>query len=662
MAFLAASANVVSPGKVEHAKEVVVEIYDNVSYTLDSMAVSGGTLSITFPLRLAEVNRINAADDGALKFLGGLVSTKPANYPHFAQAMFQAVPVDGVLKYTPPSHKENYTAWPVTDGDTVHTCPPAWCMQAGGQNPVACEQTFRAFMDSAILGLGGWSRMPGTKLLQRVAAPPGRAPWTEYMRMKIALRGVSSPACADMVQRLSQSYPFMPVDTSLAYVPSGTSLSVSGGCNSPEAAQEALRQRDLRVWLATQASDPTLSPVQLPAAADTTPAFGPPNAAVPLQMAATPGALPQQVAAHTPASGLPPVQPKNATSPAETKIATSLQQMAAPPTRTEGPTAAQPLLATAHATTAGLSSPPTHPTTAQQVRRPLAPTAPKQPAAPSAGDATLASIQLDISKVMLHTILATHLATAREAYAEKSMQVRTARTPALFKELAMLQKKIGAAQEIAYAVSDASIPQTSSLSEPLIHIVNTCSEVWLKDAARDIIDDVLQKVDGIIKACNLPLNLADYTSIQPLPSADAKDIAALSANIQSRQDTMQDTKDFDLHALADAYGVLWARGMARQQEALQQAMQKEPMDAGDWENCASLATAAEALQSQDHGRMRGLENTAKNKADLRQCCEAMLDNLAAVDPSGDARLLRKEFCERGLASASEPANKKQRTL
>ena len=282
MAFLA--ANTAQPARVENAKDVTIVIYDGVTFTLDTVVITNGVLSITFATRFAEQHRKNIDGDSTMKFFAGLVSTKPEHFPSYAASMFHAVPGDGVLKYTPPSHKENHTAWPVPDGDTIHMCAPAWCMQAGGKYPEACGETIRAFMDHAILGTGGWSILTGTKLLQRIAAPPGRQPWTEYMRMKFAVRGGVSPACADMVQRLSVLYPFTSVDTTLAFVPEGTSLSVRGHCCSPAAAQEALKQRDLRVWNATQTIDAAASPMLLPAAVGTipmpvggAPALGPPT-------------------------------------------------------------------------------------------------------------------------------------------------------------------------------------------------------------------------------------------------------------------------------------------------------------------------------------------------------------------------------------------------
>ena len=256
MAFLSGSSPKKPSGASAKSKELVIEIYDEASFTLARQDFKDGTLALCMSQHGAEVDRKDAATDATLKFLGGLVTNNEQNRAPYAQALQEAIPEGSVLKYLSPSMSENLSAWTVTDGDILHVCPAVWCVHMASHDPVNCLKTVRAFLNKAILNDGGWRPVTNTKVLQRLASPPGREPWTEYMRVALKPRGKITQACADELEKILREFPFLTHDGSLAYTPPSTftSRSIIYKFATADEAIEALKKRDAKVWKATNLS------------------------------------------------------------------------------------------------------------------------------------------------------------------------------------------------------------------------------------------------------------------------------------------------------------------------------------------------------------------------------------------------------------------------
>ena len=258
MAFLSGASPKKPNGAVNKCKEIVIEVYDGASFTLAKCDFKEATLALCLALQSAEVDRINVESDKTLKFLGGLVTNNEQNRASYAVALQDALPEGSVLKYLSPSMSDNLTAWTVTDGDEIHVCPAVWCVHMASHDPVNCLKTVRAFLENAILNDGGWKVVPNTKVLQRLATPPGRDSWTEYMRVSLKPRGTITEPCADALDKLLREFAFLTHDGSLAYTPASPfkTRTIMYKFATAEEAMEALKLRDAKVWNAT---NPTLA-------------------------------------------------------------------------------------------------------------------------------------------------------------------------------------------------------------------------------------------------------------------------------------------------------------------------------------------------------------------------------------------------------------------
>ena len=230
------------------------------------------------------------------------------------------------------------------------------------------------------------------------------------------------------------------------------------------------------------------------------------------------------------------------------------------------------------------------------------------------------------------------------AYEEKTVTAQTTHTPAIFRELASLHKRIVAGTQIADAVTNVFGSVDPSLPDPLMRLAQTCEALRTSEGPYDIFLEVLRVLDAATKA-RLPASaVGSETDTAAMPMVVPRDDA------------------FDLVALADAYEVLWRRALVRQQESLEEAMQKKPLNAEDWERCASLAATVETLQQESPVTMRALQTTTEDMTGMLKRYETMLDNLVAINPSEDTRLLRAEFGRRGADYTCEPGKKKIRIV
>ena len=253
MAFLCGASPQKPSGAYTKCKEVVIEVYDGASFTLSRQEFKDATLALCMSQHGAEVDRSNAATDTTLKFLGGLVTNNELNRASYAQALQDALPEGSVLKYLSPSMNENLSAWTVTDGDILQVCPAVWCVHMAAHEPVNCLKTVRAFLNKAFLNEGGWRPVPNTKVIQRLASPPGRDPWSEYMRVALKPRGKITQSCADELEKILRDFTFLTHDGSLAYTPPSPfkARSIIYKFSTEEEAVDALKLRDARVWKAT---------------------------------------------------------------------------------------------------------------------------------------------------------------------------------------------------------------------------------------------------------------------------------------------------------------------------------------------------------------------------------------------------------------------------
>ena len=253
MAFLCGASPQKPSGAYTKCKEVVIEVYDGASFTLSRQEFKDATLALCMSQHGAEVDRSNAATDTTLKFLGGLVTNNEQNRASYAQDLQDAIPEGSVLKYLSPSMNENLSAWTVTDGDILQVCPAVWCVHMAAHEPVNCLRTVRAFLNKAILNEGGWRPVPNTKVIQRLASPPGRDPWSEYMRVALKPRGKITQSCADELEKILRDFTFLTHDGSLAYTPPSPfkARSIIYKFSTEEEAVDALKLRDARVWKAT---------------------------------------------------------------------------------------------------------------------------------------------------------------------------------------------------------------------------------------------------------------------------------------------------------------------------------------------------------------------------------------------------------------------------
>ena len=256
MAFLSGASPQKPSGAFTKCKEVVIEVYDGASFTLSRQEFKDATLALCMSQHGAEVDRSNAATDTTLKFLGGLVTNNEQNRASYAQDLQEAIPEGSVLKYLSPSMNENLSAWTVTDGDILQVCPAVWCVHMAAHEPVNCLKTVRAFLNKAILNEGGWRPVPNTKVIQRLASPPGRDPWSEYMRVALKPRGKITQPCADELEKILRDFTFLTHDGSLAYTPPSPfkARSIIYKFSTAEEAIDALKQRDAKVWKATNPS------------------------------------------------------------------------------------------------------------------------------------------------------------------------------------------------------------------------------------------------------------------------------------------------------------------------------------------------------------------------------------------------------------------------
>ena len=256
MAFLSGASPKKPSGAYTKCKEVVIEVYDGASFTLSRQEFKDATLALCMSQHGAEVDRSNAATDTTLKFLGGLVTNNEQNKASYAQDLQEAIPEGSVLKYLSPSMNENLSAWTVTDGDILQVCPAVWCVHMAAHEPVNCLKTVRAFLNKAILNEGGWRPVPNTKVIQRLASPPGRDPWSEYMRVALKPRGKITQPCADELEKILRDFTFLTHDGSLAYTPPSPfkARSIIYKFSTAEEAIDALKQRDAKVWKATNPS------------------------------------------------------------------------------------------------------------------------------------------------------------------------------------------------------------------------------------------------------------------------------------------------------------------------------------------------------------------------------------------------------------------------
>ena len=253
MAFLCGASPQKPSGAYTKCKEVVIEVYDGASFTLSRQEFKDATLALCMSQHGAEVDRSNAATDTTLKFLGGLVTNNELNRASYAQALQDALPEGSVLKYLSPSMNENLSAWTVTDGDILQVCPAVWCVHMAAHEPVNCLKTVRAFLNKAFLNEGGWRPVPNTKVIQRLASPPGRDPWSEYMRVALKPRGKITQPCADELEKILRDFTFLTHDGSLAYTPPSPfkARSIIYKFSTAEEAVDALKLRDAKVWKAT---------------------------------------------------------------------------------------------------------------------------------------------------------------------------------------------------------------------------------------------------------------------------------------------------------------------------------------------------------------------------------------------------------------------------
>ena len=227
-------------------KKVLLEVYDNAEFTFKNCEFKEATLGILIS-EASSKSRTQAKEDSALKFLGGLCAKDESKRPPFTQAMMEMVPDGSILSYMMPQDKDNLTALSEPNGVSYDTCPGAWCMQIASGTTEGFEMAMKAFFEHAILNAGGWTHVPRTKLVQRLANPSGKPGdgWWEQMQITIAPRGPMRVHTADLLHKLLQMYPFLHWDGSMAYAPD-TSFKrcCSFECKSGEEADEVIMKRD----------------------------------------------------------------------------------------------------------------------------------------------------------------------------------------------------------------------------------------------------------------------------------------------------------------------------------------------------------------------------------------------------------------------------------
>ena len=161
-------------------------------------------------------------NDRSLGWLRGLISLDPTKQPAFKDLLQTSVPPGCVCSYEGPSSPNNFTGFQHPDGthDPLNL-PPCWSMLLAAENVQRSVEVLQMFFQVAVLRPeAGWAPADGdSNLLLRTAAPPGRDPWTEGMKIILAPRGQYKAEEAALFARLRDLHkPWLKLDGELAFI------------------------------------------------------------------------------------------------------------------------------------------------------------------------------------------------------------------------------------------------------------------------------------------------------------------------------------------------------------------------------------------------------------------------------------------------------------
>ena len=112
MAFLAKSRDSevpLSPGK-PRLHEVVFEIFGRVPFRAKGINFQPGYLGLLLSTNMLK-QRKTVDEDGALRWLSGLIAKKPENHPPWEKALLAAIPENCICAYEAPGSPENFTTY-----------------------------------------------------------------------------------------------------------------------------------------------------------------------------------------------------------------------------------------------------------------------------------------------------------------------------------------------------------------------------------------------------------------------------------------------------------------------------------------------------------------------------------------------------------------------
>ena len=170
-------------------------------------------------------SRVTADDDGAIRYLSGLIAKDPVNHPKWEKELHEKLAPLGVYSYETPGSPDNLTSCScelfLEDTSEQLTAPGAWTFQCMAYTLPDLLQMLKSTIDITILGQGGWAATPGSKILTRTATGPSNT-WQEAMMLTLVPQGSYELQEALTICDFARHYEWMQWNGSWAHVPRAT--------------------------------------------------------------------------------------------------------------------------------------------------------------------------------------------------------------------------------------------------------------------------------------------------------------------------------------------------------------------------------------------------------------------------------------------------------
>ena len=199
--------------------------------------------------------RMAADDDGAVRWLSGLISSTPANRPEWTTALHEALTPLGKYSYEIPSSADNMSSCEreiTVDGKTqLLAVPGAWTFQCLAHTGAKLMQMLAKLFEITMFHKAGFTENAGSKILQRTVTGTSNT-WTEAIILTLMPIGCFKNSDAQKLRSWASTHTWMQWDGSMGHcavkdlVPSSMPFQA---LSPDDVKSEAARKMDAMVML-----------------------------------------------------------------------------------------------------------------------------------------------------------------------------------------------------------------------------------------------------------------------------------------------------------------------------------------------------------------------------------------------------------------------------